>query len=239
MDVSTGRWEGFVNAPYKILPYYLLFPAIDVVIGGAPCTDFSKVNATRKGTAGEQGRYIVSFGKLVQRIQKAQPDHPLYFLSENVVLDNNDKSNQTGKGNLATVLDAFGTTNFVLLDAKSYSPVRRKRMYISNIPIDRTSAANYWVMSHDSRCLVDGYKHAALFKFPKLRVRYNTFMATQCRVDDRRMQVFKKVEGTRDKFEYRSLHVSEREAMMGFPIGYTELPGTCKIVLYHTNGLPA
>jgi site-specific DNA-cytosine methylase len=166
MDVSTGRWEGFVNAPYKILPYCLLFPAIDVVIGGAPCTDFSKVNATRKGTAGEQGRYIVSFGKLVQRIQKAQPDHPLYFLSENVVLDNNDKSNQTGKGNLATVLDAFGTTNFVLLDAQSYSPVRRKRMYISNIPIDRTSAANYWVVSHDSRCLVDGYKHAALFKFP-------------------------------------------------------------------------
>jgi site-specific DNA-cytosine methylase len=228
MVVSTGRWAGFVHAPYNILPHFFLSPAIDFVVGGAPCTDFSKVNATRKGTDGEQGKYIVSFGKLVQRIQAVQRDHHLYFLSENVVLDNNDKS---------IVQGAFDTTDFdsVVLDSQQYSPVRRKRMYISNIPIDRPSASEYLNVSHDNSCLVDGYKHAALFKFPKLRVRYNTFMASQCRVDDRRMQVFKKVEGTRDKFEYRSLLISEREAMMGFPIGYTELPGTCTNVLYHAN----
>jgi C-5 cytosine-specific DNA methylase len=220
-----------MNAPRNILPCCLFFPAIDVVVGGAPCTDFSKVNATRKGTEGEQGKYIVSFGKLVRRIQEAQPDHHLFFLSENVVLDNNNGSNETGQGNLATTLDAFGALDSVVLDSALYSPVRRKRMYISNIPIDTTAASSYWNVCHDSSCLDDGYKHGALFEFPRLRIRYNTFMASQCRVDDCRMRVFKKVEGTRDTFEYRTLLVSEREAMMGFSIGYTEIPGMCATAL--------
>jgi C-5 cytosine-specific DNA methylase len=201
-------------------------------MGGAPCTDFSKVNATRKGTDGDQGKHIVSFGRLVQRIQASQQNHHLYFLSENVVLDNNDKSEQSGEGNLATVLEAFGTSDYVVLDSQLYSPVRRKRMYISNIPVDRSSASNYWDANHGSSCLVDGYKHGALFVFPRLRVRYNTFMASQCRVDDHRMRVFKKVEGTQDKFVYRALLISEREAMMGFPIGYTEIPGMCHRTLH-------
>jgi len=45
---------------------------IDIVIGGPPCTDYSKVNAYRQGTKGEQGGYLVRFGKFIRSLELAQ-----------------------------------------------------------------------------------------------------------------------------------------------------------------------
>lgn len=98
--------------------------AIDIVIGGPPCQDFSRINATRKGVKGAQGAYLPNFADLIRRIQEEQGDHPLFYLVENVVLHEFDDIQRTEK--------AFGCTA-VMLDAQHFSPTRRNRHYWTNV----------------------------------------------------------------------------------------------------------
>jgi site-specific DNA-cytosine methylase len=77
--------------------------AIDLIIGGPPCIDYSPVNARRKGADGEQGSYMVRFGMFIRTLERLQredmPRCKLFFLVENVVLTGDD---------LEQVCDAFG-----------------------------------------------------------------------------------------------------------------------------------
>ena len=76
---------------------FLFGTAIDVVLGGPPCVDFSLVNARREGIEGEQGRYMLQFGRMIRSIERSQRSiersqqpHPLFFLAENVFLRGDD-----------------------------------------------------------------------------------------------------------------------------------------------------
>ena len=125
---------------------------IDIVIGGPPCIEFSKVNSYAQGTQGEQGKYLLELGRVVRAIERIQSPHPLYFLAENVVLSGAERE---------TVDDAFGLTwDPINLNSQDFSPARRNRHFWTNIPcnaIDYTTAAARVVRTksaHISACIV-------------------------------------------------------------------------------------
>ena len=62
--------------------------AVDFVVGGPPCVDSSGLNARRQGVDGVQGSYMPRFGTLIQKIQRSQPGHHVFFLAENTILRN-------------------------------------------------------------------------------------------------------------------------------------------------------
>jgi site-specific DNA-cytosine methylase len=101
--------------------------AIDIVIGGPPCQDFSRANANRQKTKGTQGSYLPQFGQLIKLIKESedQGSHPLFFFAENVVLDFED---------VKKVEEAFGCTT-IMLDAQHFSPTKRNRHYWMNVRI--------------------------------------------------------------------------------------------------------
>jgi site-specific DNA-cytosine methylase len=188
--------------------------------------DYNNVNALWTGTEGKQGSYMFHFAELIKKIHQQQPDHDIFFLAENVVPDNGrnvphkEENLKEVKENLEQVKDTFGTVWSIVLDATYFSPVRRKRIFFSNIPlggdyIEATSSETSLV-----KCLQDGYQHAADNEMQNPSVKANCFMATKSRVDDDRMIVVKTAETKK-----RTLNTQEREAMMGYPECYVEKPG--------------
>jgi site-specific DNA-cytosine methylase len=105
-----------------------LFAAIDIIIGGPPCADFSGLNAYGEGTKGAQGQLLPKFGELINAIQahKKQQNKPLFFLVENVVFC------KEAFDNYNVVEKAIGTTH-TIWDAKYFSPCQRKRSYWLNV----------------------------------------------------------------------------------------------------------
>jgi hypothetical protein len=150
------------------------------VLGGPPCVDYSEgafppvrghqkehfwpkltvallsymyaVNARRQGTEGEQGKYMLRFGRLVRKIGKQYRvltsiprKYPVFFMAENTVLRNSGHVS-LAEGDLETIKAAFGTNWELTFDSKDVSPCRRKRTYISNIPFALLSDTDYSIL---------------------------------------------------------------------------------------------
>ena len=100
--------------------------AIDIVIAGPPCNDFSAVNANRRGVDGARGSYILRLGNLIRKIQDhpVQQGTPLYIVVENV--------NISEKDGLSKVENHLRCTGHQI-DAKDFSPCKRDRMYFTNV----------------------------------------------------------------------------------------------------------
>jgi hypothetical protein len=200
----------------------------DLVIGGPPCVDYSAVNARRQGAEGVQGRYTIEFGHLIRKLERLQNPHPLFYLVENVFLRGDD---------LAKVRDAFGIDwDPVVLDSLYLSPCRRKRHFITNIPlteIDFQAEASY---SSPRSCLEEGFSLPAHIVDGETTAKASCFMASSTRIDERqslRMYVFKEPKNDNGRssdrtieegrrYHGRPMSVGEREAMMGYPRGYVE-----------------
>lgn len=103
-----------------------LSKAVDIVLGGPPCQDYSAVNAHRRGAEGRYGRYLHEFGRFIRRLEQKQ-GHKIYFMAENV--------NIMGFKDMSVVEEAFQTPG-LLLDAKEFSPCRRNRHYFLNVSVD-------------------------------------------------------------------------------------------------------
>lgn len=186
----------------------------DLVVGGPPCIDYSPVNATRKGAKGQSGSYLLRLGALITNIQK----HPLqsstycFFLSENVVFDKD----------MDEVIEAYSGIPPVQIDAKDFSPCKRARNYWVNLPVlavDRHTAQ----AEASPTNLENGFKMPAkcLGPTPNLVVKANTFMASKGRLDDiPRMMVVKKCPDNEGLYEVGTFSTADREAMLGFPVGY-------------------
>jgi hypothetical protein len=183
--------------------------------------EYKKVNDARKGTKGEQGSYMLQFGALIKRIQQHQGNHDVFFLAENVVLDN-DGNAPLEEGMLKQVKNAFGTGWSLTLDSMCFSPVYRKRTYLFNFPVSAKDT-DYFNETNPVYCLQDGYQHVVHITRPHTFVKANCFMASKSKIDDDRMIVVEKV---KKKFlKQRTINTPEREDMMGYPKGYVEQPG--------------
>lgn len=207
-----------------IVSFFVLNTAIDIVIGGPPCVDYSGANARREGVDGAQGRYMVRFGALIARMGslKNQKGRRIHFLAENSVLyDSRDK--KYGDGDRAKICKAFGIDWDPLeVDAKDFSPTRRNRHFLTNIPVEIGNMDGSSLSG--SKFLQDEYKLAAHFFEENMIAKAQCFMASKSMIDGDRMCVFKDNKDNKT-VTGRHINVLEREIMLGFPKGYTEDAG--------------
>mmetsp|Transcript_2588 Transcript_2588/g.4979 ORF Transcript_2588/g.4979 Transcript_2588/m.4979 type:complete len:491 (-) Transcript_2588:471-1943(-) len=191
---------------------------IDLIVGGPPCVDYSLVNANRKGINGSKGKYMLQFARLIKTIREHefQNNRHLFYLCENVELRDND----------AIVCDQeFGVSPFII-DAKSYSPCKRKRSYYTNIPYEGKDEECLDAESCVKSILEDDWMHPAdaYDSFNSVNQPFiykaNTFLASSSRLDDIRMLKVKLTDN--GNFQRGFYSVSDREKMMGFPVGYVE-----------------
>lgn len=104
---------------------HCVYLAFNIIIGGPPCVDYSKVNASRRGICGKQGQYTVRFAKLLDRIRMhpKQKGESLFFLCENVPLYGDDARDAD---------EAFGISP-ICIDAKYFSPCKCNRTYFTSV----------------------------------------------------------------------------------------------------------
>ena len=192
--------------------------AIDLIVGGPPCQDFSAVNANRGGVAAENGQYFVRFGTFINSVIKhpQQLGKHVHFFAENVGLKKDD---------LVVVEEAFDSPLFPL-DAQRWSPCKRERIFFSNLPCPEEPIIDEWSLIGAKACL----KGNGQWMLPgdigrdsdHPGVKANTFMASLGRIDDKRMTVVRKISDGR--YEPRKFSVEEREHLMGYKAGYVEWP---------------
>jgi site-specific DNA-cytosine methylase len=103
----------------------------DLVLGAAPCQNYSEVNAHRS-KENESAKYLVKIGILIDKINQIQAkeynvQHVL-FLSENVIFHKDLEEVNKCYGEMG----GFGLQP-IQLDAKDFSPCKRNRFYWSNV----------------------------------------------------------------------------------------------------------
>ena len=94
---------------------------IDLLIGGSPCQDLSIIG-NRKGLEGERSRLFYKYVEALETIK------PKYFL-----LENNVKMPNEAKETISKVLGVKP----VLINSSSFSAQNRKRLYWTNISINK------------------------------------------------------------------------------------------------------
>jgi site-specific DNA-cytosine methylase len=199
--------------------------AIDIIIGGPPCVDYALVNARRQGVDGSQGKYMVQFGELVVAIKERQRrlhQRPVFFLAENTAIGDH-KDRPLEKGDLSRIKAAFGLDWAILFDSRMFTPLRRKRTYLTNIPFLQTYAPSD---PKPSTCFDgDGFDLAGNIRQSEMITKAQGLMASSSRIDDDRMNLYMKRNG---RYYKRKTNVMERERLMGFPEGYVAHPGMNK-----------
>ena len=58
--------------------------AIDLLIGGSPCQDFSRANPKRQGFEGPNGKLFFEYTRVKNLLKEMYPDHHLFWVYENV-----------------------------------------------------------------------------------------------------------------------------------------------------------
>ena len=219
--VYYSTWEEFQQNLEPIMKEHGPF---DIIIGGPPCYDYTKVNARREGHEGEQGQYMLDFGRTIREIERYQQPHLLYFLAENVRLSGKDKQE---------VMDAFGLDwDPIELDAKYLSPCRRDRHWFTNIPFRYLDCQSPVSLQGPESCLEDGYSIPAHIVDPNTTAKANCIMGSKSRIDERdslRMYVFQtkpRIHKNQIVYRGRPMTISEREKLMGYPDQYVEKAGT-------------
>lgn len=101
----------------------------DFLIGGSPCNDFSRVNPHREGFTGKWGKLFFDYAKILNICRAKHEEDmktttPFYWLFENVIMDTEDRN---------TISFSLGCDP-VKMDAMYVSPMKRPRLYWSNIP---------------------------------------------------------------------------------------------------------
>jgi hypothetical protein len=179
--------------------------------------DYTGVNANGQGVDGKQGQYMLLFGKLVcyiNRKQIAQCYPPVKFLAENAVI-RDDKDLPLEHGDLGTVREAFQVEWDLKFDARSVSPLRRKRTYISNIPLQLGD--KILCDPPPKTCLEDGFDVPGHIFEPEMVAKTQGLMASFSRIDDDRMNVYRARPSKKKNpayYEQRTLMTIEREVRL-------------------------
>jgi DNA (cytosine-5)-methyltransferase 3A len=92
-------------------------PKIDLLIGGSPCQDFSRGNATRDGLQGVKSGLFFEYLRLLKEVK------PKYFLLENVIMTDADYA----------IISEYMGTEPVRINSSRVSAQLRDRLYWTNI----------------------------------------------------------------------------------------------------------
>ena len=229
MDVSKRTHALFsclevsISYPFSVSP--CLFLAFDIVIGSPPYVHYSGVDTSTKAMKKKQASYLTSTGTVVNellRYNKAQ-GCKLFYLVEIAAIFH-DREEEMGKSDLDQILEAFGIGWYVMLDSKDHTPLQRKRVYISNIPLVRP----FDQLDPPARlCFDDGYDLVrSIFDPEKEEAKVPCLMTNKNFLDDHpRMSVYKQHGSRQLKLYRRTPTVTERERLMGLPPGYVSQPG--------------
>lgn len=197
---------------------------IDLVLAGAPCQEYSGLNANRDANS-ENAQYLPNVGKLIQKLNEIQMNsfdvkHEVLFLSENVLFKERDGINA-----------CYGGISPFEVDAGDLGPVRRRRLYYLNIPVasigDEARSVSVESVLDDGYGLVE----TLIDDGNDYNIKANTLLASLTRIDDDRMMKAKLVDqqsadhqSRRTKIIVEPYSVAERERMMGFEAGYVSKP---------------
>jgi len=200
----------------------------NLLMAAAPCTDWSAINAYRKGSEGNSGKYLMEVGYLITALNKMQKKlfdltDKIIFLSENVTFGGTDKEKRHHE-----LLQKSYKIRPLPIDAAFLSPCKRNRFYWFNLQINAVpdmDSDNYELSCASDmldepssimpQTLCEEEEAAAV-------VKANTFLAAQGRTDDNRMLRVTKVDD--NHYVGKTLSVSERERMLGLPEGYVAEP---------------
>ncbi|CAG0894250.1 unnamed protein product [Darwinula stevensoni] len=185
---------------------------IDLLIGGSPCTELSLVNPARKGLYDPTGTGILFFDfyRILQELLKRRnseghvEEQFLFWLFENVAC--------MPKETIATISRFLGGEP-AMLDARSFSPMRRPRLFWGNIPGLHSGADDIAAEQHSlQEKLLPHLKRKAIVK--KIRtVTTNRNSLTQ----GKRGGAAVDMDGSPD-----TLWTTELEPVFGFPRHYTD-----------------
>jgi len=113
------------------------------------------------------------------------------------------------------------------IDAQRISPAKRDRGYFTNLPVNELPETDSEI-ALSTVTLADGWMHPAqlycrIRNEPKPYCKSNTFMASEGRINDKRMiKVRLRDASNKNSIETSHYSVADREALMGFPVGYVE-----------------
>lgn len=116
----------------KVSDFFGKFGPFDLVGSGAPCQNLSGINAYRDIDA-DNAQYLMKAGKLIKRLDSLQQqngiDERILFLSENVVFKEFEK--------VDVHYSDFSPEGLspMRLDAKDFGPVKRNRLYWTNVSV--------------------------------------------------------------------------------------------------------
>lgn len=96
---------------------YSDLPQIDLLIGGSPCQDFSRGNATRDGLQGVKSVLFFEYLRLLKELK------PKYWLLENVIMSDADYA----------IISDYMQTEPVRINSSRVSAQLRDRLYWTNI----------------------------------------------------------------------------------------------------------
>jgi DNA (cytosine-5)-methyltransferase 1 len=145
--------EYLVESVDTLLAKYYQWPEADVVIGGFPCQDFTKLGKQR-GIQGSNGKLSMSMGEAVRRVQ------PKLFIAENV------RGLGERKDDFKAVLAAFESAGYLvkskLINAKNYGvPQSRERLILIGISKKYATREALELIADDNISLFPEPSHSA------------------------------------------------------------------------------
>uniref|UniRef100_A0A7S2LD16 DNA (cytosine-5-)-methyltransferase n=1 Tax=Skeletonema marinoi TaxID=267567 RepID=A0A7S2LD16_9STRA len=216
--------EGSEPDEYKVAKLVDDHGPFDLVLAGAPCSNYSGLNATKDASCAN-AQYLPNVGKLIAKLNSIQKKHGMkhgvLFLSENVVFKDFDDISQ-----------CYGKLEPIRLDAKDFSPCKRSRFYWCNIPVDTEKYTNvasqvsvdYGDILDPGSGLLERLVYDCDEHFTVKTVKANTFLASLSKIDDDRMLKCSTGDCGRTNIKLEHYSVGERERMMGFPPSYVSKP---------------
>mmetsp|Transcript_13810 Transcript_13810/g.23456 ORF Transcript_13810/g.23456 Transcript_13810/m.23456 type:complete len:952 (-) Transcript_13810:60-2915(-) len=216
--------EGSEPDEYKVAKLVDDHGPFDLVLAGAPCSNYSGLNATKDASCAN-AQYLPNVGKLIAKLNSIQKKngmkHGVLFLSENVVFKDFDDISQ-----------CYGKLEPIRLDAKDFSPCKRSRFYWCNIPVDTEKYTNvasqvsvdYGDILDPGSGLLERLVYDCDEHFTVKTVKANTFLASLSKIDDDRMLKCSTGDCGRTNIKLEHYSVGERERMMGFPPSYVSKP---------------
>lgn len=180
---------------------------IDLLIGGSPCSDLALVNPNRKGLYDATGTGILFFDfyRVLRTVQQANGGRHLFWMFENVVAMPRE---------YRRIITRFLQCEPTLLDACSFTPQARARLFWGNIPAMCASPNPELVQSTNLQSILEPRLNR---KAAVTRVRTVTTNANSLRPSKRGVLPIT-MNGEGDV-----LWVTELEVLFGFPRHYTDV----------------